>query len=309
MQELNQNQNGEQLDMFKKRIVSQLKAISDGQYQFTDEIKQFLSFASNEMLNGKKCIILQGNVGSGKSILMRVLADTVSNPRKIGGTRYTTAVAITDAFREKGFDGIKRFLSNNYVIDEVGLEPSPTKIPYENTYVNVIEYVFLKRYDSYIDTGGLVRTHMVTNLGDAELVAFYGERFFSRLELLRAKKSVIGASSTYTDFRKDGKAFHYKSFDWEAYEQKQKFKEMGDINTLIKESIREAIELHKAGKDIFDAGAIKWNYLVNSGDPVALEILAKNKPKEQSESIDDILSGKRTDTAKCFVEWLNIKSN
>lgn len=303
MRELNQNQTGDELSKYKQRIKMQLDNVSNGNYEYTEEIKSFLGFASNELINGNKCIVVQGNVGSGKSIIMRVLAETFISPKRAGAIKYATSIDITDAFRQHGHEAIKKYLSGNIVIDEIGLEPSPTKVPYESTYINVIEYLFLKRYDSYINSGGRIRTHFITNLSDSELSAFYGERFMSRLELLRAKKTVIGGSAEYKDYRKSGVAFHYKPFDWDAYETSEKIKQYKDIDALIAQSIKDDIELFKMSKPIYDAGSIKWKYLIRSNDARAIEIQNSNAIKETT--FDDVISGRQSESEKRYINWLN----
>jgi hypothetical protein len=307
MQELKLNQNGEDYSKYKQRIISHFNTISKGQYKYSDEIKDFLNYAINEILYGNKCILLQGNVGSGKSIVMRVLAETFSDTRKGGCIRFINSIDIVDSFRSGGYEGIKKYLTGNIVIDEVGLEQSPVKLPYESSYLNVIEYILLKRYDRYIDTGGKVRTHIVTNLSDAELLAFYGERVFSRIELMRSKKTVLGRSENYTDFRKLGLVFHYVKFDWEKYIADSKKVEIGDISKLIERSIEIAIEDYKKGKIITDAGGIKWKYLVSKGDVAATEIDNKESPSDKDYSLYNYMSNKVTLYERCLIKWIEQK--
>lgn len=308
MQTSNQNQTGNSLREYKERVAQHLNIISGGNYIYSDEIKSFLAYATDTICNGIKCIVLQGNVGSGKSILMRSLSDCFINPKKGGSIKYITAVEIVDKFRQESYEGIKKYLTGNLCIDEVGLEQPQVKVPYDSATENVIEYIFLKRYDTYVNTGGKVRTHIITNLSDTQLTNFYGERFMSRLELMRAKKTVLGASQDYMDYRKLGMVFHYKPFDWNEYEARKQAQFYGNIIQLTEDAIKQAIDDYTQGRKIYDAGGVKWNHLIAINDPVALSIQAEYNPSHSTFDVNEYLSGKSTDAEKCFVKWLKIKS-
>lgn len=322
MQTLNQNQNGDALKDYKKRVAQHLKVISNEMYVYSDEIKSFLDYACDTICNGNKCIVLQGNVGSGKSILMKTLCDAYINPKHGGSIKFVTAIELVDRFRADGYNGIKPFLTKNLCIDEVGLEHSQVKVPFDGATENVIRYIFLKRYDLFINTGGKIKTHLITNLTDKQLDAFYGggtsentdtdKRFISRLELMRAKKTVLGASQDYMDYRKLGLVFHYKPFDWQAWEEyiSNRNKEYnGNLNQLALDAIERDLDYYKQGKKIYDSGGVKWKFLLSINDSIAIDIQDTHNPSGSIFDVAMFLSSKPSDEEKCYVRWLKNKSN
>lgn len=125
-----------------------------------------------------KGILLYGGTGTGKTSVMRIfmrLADALDI--KDGYDKKFSIIKTSDVvldIRVKENEGfIRQYFSNSFCFDDMGQEPTDTKI-YGNT-VSVMGDIIFNRYDrSNI-------THVTTNLNENEIKAKYGQRIHSRM--------------------------------------------------------------------------------------------------------------------------------
>ena len=176
------------------------------EFIFTDENemiieKLFQYFSRDEKFNNekyslKKGILLMGNVGSGKTTIMKIFKEfcTLKNMMKF------TIVESKHIVREFSSDGLKTIdvygrnsfykTANNfnesfdkkrpftYCFDDLGLEEINTQF-YGNKTI-VLAEIITDRYVCFTDNGMV--THGITNLDLPKLKELYGERVFDRMK-------------------------------------------------------------------------------------------------------------------------------
>lgn len=137
------------------------------------------------MLNGRldvnKGLWLCGNIGTGKSTMLRIVKEfcKVVRPPLKPGYEYSFAIKnaneICSGFIKKGYDGIEESVdSPRLAIDELGREPLETG-HYRNS-LNVIGYILQCRYDKRFTN----ITHVTTNCTDEDIKSRYGLHIYDR---------------------------------------------------------------------------------------------------------------------------------
>lgn len=157
-----------------------------------------------------KGIFLAGNIGSGKSLLMRILSIC-----RFEGFSFMMKDTrqVTEEFMSLGYDVLSRYgrqavcfrsqqkVLKHALFDDLGSE-SPMN--YFGNEVNVMEQVILNRYGLFQMEGLL--SHFTTNLDIGELQVLYGNRVYSRLYEM-CNFLPLGGSANATD-RRIAKAKH-----------------------------------------------------------------------------------------------------
>jgi DNA replication protein DnaC len=299
----NSKQSSNELNNFKKRLKTYLANISDNQYIYNDEVKEALTYISEELVLGKRCVLLQGNVGTGKTEMFKAAIEVLAPSSSVNAVKYYDALEIEEDFRINGFKAFNKYYHGSIVIDELGLESKLVKVKYDDEAINVIEYLLLKRYKLFIDSSGKFRTHMITNLSDSQLLERYGERVYSRITHMRGKKITI-VGNEKENFRNKGFVFKYYKFDWQKYKEGLTNTFNGDIDALAKQSINDSITRYIENKRFSDAGNAKWKWLIEKKDKVAMAINEREKPDNVQFSLDDTIAGKTNKMEQCFGMWL-----
>ncbi len=138
-----------------------------------------------------KGLMLYGNVGTGKTLLMEII-------RKMSNTcfpdNYFQMVRARDlvlAYESHGSKGIERYIWNTenttfgskkpfaLCLDDIGI--GNEKAYYFGNYLNVIAEIFLGRYAVVRDWNNRKITHITTNLNADKIEELYGNRVRSRL--------------------------------------------------------------------------------------------------------------------------------
>jgi hypothetical protein len=127
----------------------------------------------------KKGIMLVGNVGVGKTLLMKAFKD---NPKRYYNVRSTSS--IVDGYCKGGVELIEDYCRGQvsykpplaYCFDDLGVETLPAK--FMGNSENVMEKIILHRYEQNIP---FFYTHFTTNLDGDQIESNYGTRIRSRL--------------------------------------------------------------------------------------------------------------------------------
>lgn len=177
--------------IFMQAAHAQAKTTGQPAYVVDEENKPVLAqlvhyFAQTggSNLNTKKGVLLAGNVGSGKTMLMEIFNQLV---RRSNPFYKTTARQVAKDYAADGLTALVRYLKQfrktpaglvpvDFFFDDLGAEDN--KKHYGNE-ANVMAEVIYDRYELYIRFG--TRTHFTTNLTPEELEEKYGVRAYSRL--------------------------------------------------------------------------------------------------------------------------------
>jgi len=130
----------------------------------------------------QKGIILCGNVGSGKTLLMRFMNECFINEYKY---QIIPCDIITDRVRKEGVGALERYQRtrtandkpNTILFDDLGIE---SKAKYYGDVINPMYDLILKRYRLFSENNLL--THFTTNLKPDEWEDYYDVRTASRLK-------------------------------------------------------------------------------------------------------------------------------
>jgi Cdc6-like AAA superfamily ATPase len=162
-------------------------------------------------MNPKKGILLQGNVGSGKSVLFRTLRDLKQNNDEAAtmfkGMKFTQCETVAKIYQKTGDAGLEEYvkgvirhsentLLRNYCFDDLGNEEPKN---YYGNYREVMKDIITARYDDFLDHGLI--TCFTTNLTMDEIEKRYDKRTRSRLSEMC---NIIGIGTrveTYKDRR------------------------------------------------------------------------------------------------------------
>ncbi|MFA9219864.1 MAG: hypothetical protein ACEQSL_01615 [Sediminibacterium sp.] len=144
------------------------------------------AFEENPGLSLSKGILLYGDVGTGKTELMKMFLLNQHQSYGIVGCR-----SITDAFTNEGGEEVEKYFTNRknsiphkfgqeysgYCFDDLGTE-AETVIHYGNRK-NMMAEIILNRYDSKMN---FPYTHITTNLTTSEIEHRYGTRCTDRMK-------------------------------------------------------------------------------------------------------------------------------
>lgn len=177
--------------IFMQAAHAQAKTTGQPAYVVDEENKPVLAqlvhyFAQTggSSLSTKKGVLLAGNVGSGKTMVMEIFNQLV---RRSNPFYKTTARQVAKDYAADGLIALVRYLKQfrktpaglipvDFFFDDLGAEDN--KKHYGNE-ANVMAEVIYDRYELYIRFG--TRTHFTTNLTPEELEEKYGVRAYSRL--------------------------------------------------------------------------------------------------------------------------------
>lgn len=140
----------------------------------------------NSEKKGGKGLLVFGNIGAGKSAMMRVMQmifkDTSSKFKWVSGLRLKDLSEEMTTLQIKEMYGYE--LKMDLYIDDIGLSNDVKR--YGNV-VNIISEIVMERYDLYIQSG--FKTHLSSNLKPSSLnesdriptlKSLYGARFLDR---------------------------------------------------------------------------------------------------------------------------------
>jgi len=138
-----------------------------------------------------KGLLIAGNIGSGKSIMMKIFKEYCFRRKLDHQFRIVFSDTIPDKFARHGYDGINLYTENSHMnnygvytlnpinlcIDDLGVEKETVK--HFGSEETVIEKVLVSRYNLFQE-GYL--SHATTNL-DAKMIRNkYGDRIYSRMK-------------------------------------------------------------------------------------------------------------------------------
>lgn len=193
--------------LLKQRMWWLLMQITDGNYIVDEHNREQLSRICAVFSNqgdDLRGFGMVGSPGSGKSILMRVMQQVVDRPRGNRRPVIYTALSLADMYSKDGPDVMKRALSKDMIIDDIGAEYVAA---HYGSKVEVIENIIQLRYDQFQMYG--TRTHFTSNLSMEDIGERYGERVYGRL--MQMCEIVVLAGQ---DRRLSGVPFRWMEYPW-----------------------------------------------------------------------------------------------
>lgn len=162
------------------------------------EVMNDLFFYVNDKpgnLDPKKGILLWGNVGTGKSTIIKIIGEELRYRNQ--GYKTVNCSYLATQFSAIGLDALNQSTYNegsmgarpvNRAFDELGREPIPAK--HYGNELNVMQYIFQCRYE----LRSVVRTFATTNIAPVSLANIYGDYIFDRINEMFNIVELNGAS-------------------------------------------------------------------------------------------------------------------
>ena len=162
------------------------------------DVMNDLFFYVNDMpgnLDPKKGILLWGNVGTGKSTIIKIIGEELRYRNQ--GYKTVNCSYLATQFSAIGLDALNQSTYNegsmgarpvNRAFDELGREPIPAK--HYGNELNVMQYIFQCRYE----LRSVVRTFATTNIAPVSLAKIYGDYIFDRINEMFNIVELNGAS-------------------------------------------------------------------------------------------------------------------
>lgn len=155
-------------------------------------------------LDPNKGLLIVGNVGSGKTLLMRAIRAAMSD---IWGVQFgiKPCAELVRDFSDCGYEAVQSWINAPHVcFDDIGTEGEAIHF---GKRTMIMSEIIEARYDRQM-RGLKAWTHLTTNMGAAELKTAYGERAYSRMIHL-CNVLNLGASAGARDRRKTAPAMKF----------------------------------------------------------------------------------------------------
>lgn len=160
-----------------KRLDPKPYVIDDENKSVINTLADYFTGATVPNLDPTKGILLIGNPGGGKTIMMKTMRDVMLHSDHTFG--WTTCRQIAQSFGVSGFKDIIKWGSGckwHTMFDDLGAEGDMT---YFGTKANVMADIIQDRYENFIDKK--FKMHITTNLDWDGIRERYGVRVESRL--------------------------------------------------------------------------------------------------------------------------------
>lgn len=124
-----------------------------------------------------KGLFVHGNIGSGKTLLMRTLATYSQGIINGKQFRMVPTMMIYDGYEMEGREFMINLYKGNLCVDD--LDEFNREIGHYNNRAKPILDLLMRRYNEWIERG--ILTHITTNLNSSLIGEIYSERLNSRL--------------------------------------------------------------------------------------------------------------------------------
>lgn len=179
--------------------------IDDHNRQPITTVAAWLAREGRQGMDLNKGLLLVGNVGSGKTLLMRAVRSAM---QQAYGSQFgmRPCSEMVRAFTDGGYSDIEGWMTAPHVcFDDLGTE---SEAVHYGKRTNLMAEVIEVRYDR-LQSGRKCWTHITTNLGTDQIRERYGERAFSRLRHMTNLVD-LGAGSVAKDRRQSATAPVFK---------------------------------------------------------------------------------------------------
>lgn len=177
------------------RFIEYSFYVLDQGYIVDDENRKPLAEIFQVIEEGKYGIVLYGNPGSGKTLILKMIQKIIPPYSPLFFTQYHCDFLV-DEFSASGRVIFKKYKSGNILFDDLGTEGIGRHFKDE---LNVFEKIIQER--NLVFEKQHMRTFYTTNLLQEELFSRYGKRCESRL-MGNSEHIILGGSKDSTDRRK-----------------------------------------------------------------------------------------------------------
>jgi hypothetical protein len=140
---------------------------------YANVLKYFICDPSCE-LDLRKGIYLWGNVGRGKTYLMRAMSIMIETLRYDFRKFQITSCRdiVFDVTDQKEVQHMRTYFTGKYCFDDFGYEDTHVKL--WGNELNIMEEILVNRYDAFVRHGLI--THITTNLPPDKIIEHYGSK-------------------------------------------------------------------------------------------------------------------------------------
>lgn len=174
------NQSTVSIETFK-RVINEVCPgflVTDENRVILNELYKYTNNTS-KVFDSSKGLWLWGSIGTGKSTLMKILAEVQRTDKR--GFKCVNCSELATKFAASGLEALEESTFNEPAspcergFDELGREPIPAK--HFGNDLNVIQYILGMRYELRHE----VKTHVTTNVKKEAIPILYGDYIFDRL--------------------------------------------------------------------------------------------------------------------------------
>lgn len=151
--------------------IYQLENKSTFKYEITDP--QSISKIIEILEAGKEGILLCGEIGSGKTFLMKMIQRVMTPAERY---RIINTIDLVTDFKANGEEALGKYVDKKIFFDDLGFEQKGVHF---GDRVDCIDYIVYKRFIEFTENG--VITFFATNLSKDQVKERYDERIFDRI--------------------------------------------------------------------------------------------------------------------------------
>lgn len=138
-----------------------------------------------------KGVLLWGNPGTGKTVIMRIFSELTKHPAVLHRYNVITCYDVVNDYSQLGQLAADKYAKYNRCFDDLGAEPCELKL-YGNVN-NPMAQILTRRYERWERGQEKTMTFITTNLNESAILDRYGPRVYDRI---RAMCNIIELKGT-----------------------------------------------------------------------------------------------------------------
>lgn len=173
-------------ELYAEKFKEYANIVLEGGYHVSDADKNDFRILWHVFFNSNDSLLICGDTGCSKTLTMQII-QRIINPQSNLFFKKVSCSEIVDEYESKGRSCFEKYLSGNWLFDDLGNEPLGN---HYQSKIEVMEELIGRIYDVSRITE--FRYIFTTNLHESKFKERYGDRTHSRLYLEMAKKIVFG---------------------------------------------------------------------------------------------------------------------
>jgi len=175
-----------EFDQYNERLIEVLNLYCNGDKEFERVKDKTYIFSDQQKLYLEKGLLIVGNVGTGKTLLLRLMNKFYHYTKRERLTFRTKNIPeLADSFSTDGRAAFKFIDKGNWLFDEICFVDENTGKPdremsmYFGDRILIGQKVIYDRYNIFVEEGW--QSHFTTNANIGQIKEIYGSRVWSRL--------------------------------------------------------------------------------------------------------------------------------